>query len=85
MVAQHPVTVGATRYRLDFALVEQRIAFELDGYVWHSTREAWVKDRRRDIGLALQGWRTYRFDGSLVHHNADEAVHMAARIVRGVR
>jgi very-short-patch-repair endonuclease len=82
LVAQHPIRCGVINYQLDFALVEQRIAFELDGYVWHSTRAAWVKDRRRDINLALKGWRTYRFDGSLVHHDPDQVVHTAARIVR---
>lgn len=82
LVAQHQIRLHDRHYTLDFALVDQRVAFELDGYTWHSGRAAWAKDRRRDLALALLGWRTYRFDGSLVRADADAVVRMAAEIVR---
>jgi len=82
LVAQHEIRAGSKNYRLDFALVAQRIAFELDGFRWHASQESWRRDRRRDLALALIGWRTYRFDGSLVKRNPSAVVRMAAEIVR---
>lgn len=81
LVTQHLVTVGAARYTLDFALVDRKIAIELDGYAWHSSRAAWAKDRRRDLALGLLGWVTYRFDGSLVHNSPTDAVRIAAQVI----
>ena len=82
LTPQHHITASGRNYTLDFALVEQKIAFELDGYTWHSSRVAWAKDRRRDVALSLLGWRVYRFDGSLVKRDPESVVRMAAEIVR---
>jgi len=35
-------------YEADYYWPEARVVLELDSYQWHSTRSAWVRDRRKD-------------------------------------
>jgi len=59
LVAQHDLF----KYRLDFALPDKRIAFEVDGYAYHSDKKTFEKDRKRHRALELEGWRIARFTG----------------------
>lgn len=43
-----------------------RVVFELDGYDYHSDKQAFTKDRRRDRILASAGYRVVRFSGQEV-------------------
>ena len=47
------------QYRLDFALVERRLAIEADGWIHKATRK---QDRERDKQLKAWGWDTLRLD-----------------------
>jgi very-short-patch-repair endonuclease len=47
--------------RRDFVWPEDRLVVEVDGYEYHSSREAMRKDRRRDRELTAQQWRPARF------------------------
>lgn len=47
------------KYRLDFALVEERINIEADGWV-HTTKDVRKRDRARDRQLRQWGWTTIR-------------------------
>lgn len=78
---QHSALNG--RYRIDFALPAKKIGIELDGYAWHSSREAFTKDRERQRNLEMNGWRIIRFSGSEINANADNCVLQAATLVRG--
>lgn len=78
---QQPALGG--RYRIDFALPDKKIGIELDGYAWHSSREAFTKDRERQRDLELAGWRIIRFSGSEAKNNPARCVQQAAALVRG--
>ena len=39
---------------------EQRLVVEVDGYAHHSDRQAFERDRRRDVMLAAHGFRIIR-------------------------
>ncbi|MEU1449884.1 DUF559 domain-containing protein [Streptomyces mirabilis] len=69
------------RYRIDFALPAKKIGIELDGYAWHSSREAFTKDRERQRALELDGWRIIRFSGAEVNGDAERCVRQAAALV----
>lgn len=43
-------------YRLDFAWPHKRVCVEVDGKAWHSTPEAFERDRERNRRLAAAGW-----------------------------
>ncbi|WP_436787931.1 DUF559 domain-containing protein [Yinghuangia sp. YIM S10712] len=80
---QHPVFGG--RYRIDFALTDHKIGIELDGYSWHSSPEAFTRDRARQRELELDGWRIVRFSGSEVTRDASKCVQQAAALAARVK
>lgn len=53
----HPIN-GKKR---DFVWAAHRLVVEVDGYRYHSTREAMRRDRRRDRELTALGYRPVRF------------------------
>ena len=49
------------RYVVDFAFPRQKVAIEVDGWAFHSDRQAFQNDRTRQNTLSLQGWTVLRF------------------------
>jgi very-short-patch-repair endonuclease len=56
-VPQYPTRTG---FVIDFALVEKKIAIEVDGTKWHSSKEAQKRDRFKDYQLKREGWKVLR-------------------------
>ncbi|UPZ27689.1 DUF559 domain-containing protein [Streptomyces sp. LRE541] len=81
--AQQPVFDG--RYRIDFALPDDKIGIELDGYTWHSNPKAFTQDRARQRELELHGWRIIRFSGAEVNSDAGDCVRQAAQLAASFR
>lgn len=48
-------------YRLDFAYPHLRLGIELDGYAFHSGKQAWENDLARQNYLVRVGWTLIRF------------------------
>lgn len=63
VIPQREVTVQSRTYRIDYELAgsEQRIAIELDGFAFHSARDAFTYDRLRQNDLAATGRIILRF------------------------
>ncbi|MDR6891699.1 endonuclease domain-containing protein [Falsarthrobacter nasiphocae] len=55
-------------------VVEDQVVIELDGYQFHSSREAFANDRRRSNVLAARGTPCLRFTYDDVVHRPDELV-----------
>lgn len=70
-VRQRVVRVGSRTYRLDLAYDEERVAVELDGDRYHSSRQQRERDRRRDAALASIGWVTLRYSHERLHRDVD--------------
>lgn len=66
-VRQKSVFVNGREYRLDLAYEEERVAVELDGERYHSSREQRERDRRRDAALGTIDWLTLRFSHQRLH------------------
>lgn len=49
------------RYRLDFAIVDRKIAVEVDGLTYHNGQSSFVKDQQRQRDLQAKGWTVIRF------------------------
>jgi very-short-patch-repair endonuclease len=56
-------SVKGGAYRLDFAYPPLQFGIELDGYTYHSDREAFTQDRKRQREIEALGWRIVRFSG----------------------
>ncbi|MGH3764300.1 MAG: DUF559 domain-containing protein [Pseudonocardiaceae bacterium] len=60
-VANHRVVLAGIEYLIDVAVVERRLAIEVDGWAWHSDVDRFGHDRRRQNALVLAGWTVLRF------------------------
>ena len=58
---QYWIRLGGSRFRLDFAYPEVKVAIEYDGWDAHRSRTSFDADRRRDRLLTLDGWIVLRF------------------------
>jgi very-short-patch-repair endonuclease len=47
-------------HEVDLLWPDQRLVLEIDGFAFHSTREAFERDRRRDAQLHAHGYRVMR-------------------------
>lgn len=57
-----PLTDQGSRFEVDVALPELRIAIEVDGWQYHGRfKKGFHRDRKKDRMLTLAGWRTLRF------------------------
>lgn len=79
LVSQHELLDG--KYRLDFALPDRKIGVELDGYAYHSSPEAFTRDRARQRNIERAGWRIIRFSGSEINTDVTTCVKQAADLV----
>jgi hypothetical protein len=60
-VAQHEVSVGGRRFRLDFAWPDAMLYVEVDGFDSHRMRTDFHRDRRREAALVAAGWTPLHF------------------------
>ena len=56
-VSQYPIRSG---FIIDFVLLKGKIAIEVDGAYWHSSKEAKKRDRFKDYQLKREGWKVIR-------------------------
>ena len=56
-VFQYPTRTG---FVIDFAILDQKIAIEVDGTHWHSSKKAKKRDRFKDYMLKREGWKVIR-------------------------
>jgi very-short-patch-repair endonuclease len=69
--AQHYNVMDEDRWlgEIDLAYPRQRIAVEVHGYRFHSSRSVWEDDQRRENGLVEAGWRVLKVTNSQLEHD----------------
>lgn len=81
----HPVTLpdGTVRF-LDYALPDLLLAFEVDGWETHGSREAFLRDRDSDAQLAALGWQRIRLAATTIFDDP-EGVKATVRSIVAAR
>jgi very-short-patch-repair endonuclease len=69
--------------RRDFAWPDRRLVVEVDGYRYHSSRQARLRDNRRDRELTALGWRPVRFTYEEVAFEPTEVAKELAGLLNG--
>jgi len=77
-VANDPVTACGCNYELDVAFRSEKVALEVDGYEFHSSRAAFESDRDRGNDLLQDDW-------SVVHITWAKLVDEPERVVARIR
>jgi very-short-patch-repair endonuclease len=67
--------------RFDLAYPRARLAIELDGRRWHSEREVFQTDRRRDREALVRGWIVPRFTFDDVVKRPEQFVRTTAELL----
>lgn len=75
--------LSAISGRVDFAFPDQRVILECDGRRWHSTSEAFQRDRHRDNLAQLNGWTVLRFTWEDVTQREAWVLDAVRRALRG--
>jgi very-short-patch-repair endonuclease len=78
---EYQYNIPDTRYRVDFANIEEKVAIELDGYEYHNSKDQFTNDRKRQRELENIGWRVIRFSGSEVYKNPNKCFEDAASFI----
>ncbi len=71
---QQAVVANRNHYRIDIALLEKKIAIEVDGFQFHRCRNIFDDDRKRQNDLVLSGWTVLRFTASQSDQEIREAI-----------
>lgn len=62
------------KYRFDYAIIERKIAFEIEGGVYiygrHNSPIGYTEDVIKYNLATLEGWRVYRFTTEMLRRNA---------------
>ena len=69
---------GGAEVFLDFAFPEHMLALEADSFLFHATREAWRRDRRRNNELIALGWSILAITWDQVQFHPGELARMVA-------
>ncbi|HEX3642856.1 MAG TPA: DUF559 domain-containing protein [Ktedonobacteraceae bacterium] len=78
LIRQHQVL----KYRLDFAHLDTKIAIELDGHSFHSSRKDRNKDYKRQREIETFGWSFVRFTGSEIFQDVGSCVEIVAKRIK---
>jgi len=65
-------------HEVDFVWRHARLAVEVDGYAFHSSRAAFERDRRRDGELQAAGWRVLRLTWRQIVEQPEAVVALVA-------
>jgi len=68
-------------YEVDFLWRPQRRVIEVDGFAYHSTRQAANRDRRKDDDLEAAGYGVTRFTADQVLHDPHDTLERTKRAV----
>ena len=69
-------------YEVDFLWREQRLIVEIDGYVYHSSRSAFERDRAKDGTMAATGYLVLRFTWLQMEREPYVVVARLAHVLR---
>jgi very-short-patch-repair endonuclease len=79
---QYELDVGGRRRRIDFAYPDRKLAIEVDGYEFHSSKPQFEADRLRSNELTFAGWHVLRFTWDQVIHRPNYVVATIQRVWR---
>lgn len=76
------INQGVHGLEVDFAWPAARLIAELDGFAYHSTRDAFERDRARDATLQAAGWRVVRITHRRLAEQPREVARLLTRLLR---
>lgn len=69
-------------FHVDFAFPQKKIAVEIEGHSFHSSKEQRIFDAKREREIQSLGWIVYRFTGSEIFSDIDKHVNEIEEILK---
>lgn len=70
---QYNVNYNNTKYHLDFAIPDCKMAIEIDGFAYHDrTQKKFIQERKRIRNLQSLGWYVIQFTAYEIEHELNE-------------
>lgn len=74
-IAEFKNAVPERQFRIDIAFEKERLAVEVDGWMYHGKYLAdFKRDREKQNLLTLNGWRILRFTASDIHNQLPDVL-----------
>lgn len=70
----HAVRIAGHTHYIDVAFRQARIAIEIDGFQYHSSRDQFEADRDRQNRLVLAGWTVLRFTWRMLTDHPQQVI-----------
>lgn len=70
-----------SRFEIDIAFPESRLAIEIDGFRYHSTDARFQRDRTKQNVLMGAGWRVLRFTWQDIVERPDGVLRQVAALL----
>jgi very-short-patch-repair endonuclease len=72
-------------YEIDVLYPRERVIVEVDGYRFHSDRDAFERDRKRDVVTLAAGYVTVRITEERMEHDGEEEARRLLSILAARR
>lgn len=80
-VANPPLTIRGRVLHPDVAFLRQKIAFEVNGFEYHSSRNEMERDAERMNLLIEAGWKVYVLTPSAIRNAPTETAEFIQRVL----
>ena len=77
--ANDPVVEDGQRFHPDVVFRAARLILEVDGFAFHSGREVFERDRRRQNTLVINGWQVLRLTWRMLTEDPDGVIALIRR------
>jgi predicted transcriptional regulator of viral defense system len=81
-VREYEIRENGFSGRADFAWPDFRVAVETDGFVWHSSRHQWQRDRTKRNILTVRKWTVLQLTWEDLTQRPEEVVADLSRLLR---
>ena len=77
------MVAAGSKHRIDLAYPERRVAIEVDGYRWHSSRLSWDADYTKLAALQAEGWQVVRATYDLARNRQELLLEAVLTVLGG--
>lgn len=81
-VGNYPVVLQGSRYVIDLAFPRSKVAFEINSFEFHSSKQAMMRDAGRANAMLAAGWRSYVLMPTQITDYPEETLDFIRVVVR---
>jgi len=80
-VGNYPVVISGSKFRIDIAFPDLKVAIEIDGWAFHRSKERRDQDMRKLNLLARTGWTVLTFGWEDIAERGDYFLELVQSVL----